>query len=54
MSLGIREEIWLQNVLFDLHQDYEVPMKLFCDNKAAISIANNPVQHDKTKHVEID
>ena len=29
-------------------------MKLFCDNKATISIANNLIQHDKTKHVEID
>ncbi|TYK14850.1 reverse transcriptase [Cucumis melo var. makuwa] len=36
------EEIWLRNNI-DLCQDYEVPMKLFCDNKAAISIANNPI-----------
>jgi hypothetical protein len=27
---------------------------LYCDNKAAISIAHNIVQHDRTKHVEID
>jgi hypothetical protein len=27
---------------------------LYCDNKAAINIENNPVQHDITKHVEID
>uniref|UniRef100_A0A2N9FX30 Reverse transcriptase Ty1/copia-type domain-containing protein n=1 Tax=Fagus sylvatica TaxID=28930 RepID=A0A2N9FX30_FAGSY len=30
------------------------PMYLYCDNKAAISIAHNPVQHDRTKHVEVD
>ncbi|TYK27009.1 reverse transcriptase [Cucumis melo var. makuwa] len=53
MNLGICEEIWLQKVLSDLHQKCETPLKLFCDNKAAISIANNPVQHDRTKHVEI-
>jgi hypothetical protein len=29
-------------------------MKLWCDNKFAISIVNNSMQHDKTKHMEID
>ncbi|CAL8115439.1 unnamed protein product [Prunus armeniaca] len=29
-------------------------MKLFCDNKSARDIADNPVQHDRTKHVEVD
>ncbi|KAA0054612.1 putative mitochondrial protein [Cucumis melo var. makuwa] len=54
MSLGICEKIWLQKVLSDLHQECETPLKLFCDNKTAISIANNPIQHDRTQHVEID
>ena len=31
----------------------EKPMKLFCDNKASISIVNSSVQHDRTKHVKI-
>ena len=29
-------------------------MRLYCDNKAAINIAHNPVHHDRTKHVEVD
>lgn len=29
-------------------------MKLYCDNKSARNIADNPVQHDRTKHVEVD
>ena len=29
-------------------------MRLYCDNKAAIAIAHNPVLHDRTKHVEVD
>ena len=27
---------------------------MFCDNQSTISIAKNPVHHDRTKHVEID
>ena len=29
-------------------------IRLFCDNKAACDIAHNIVQHDRTKHVEVD
>lgn len=31
-----------------------VTKKLYCVNKAVISIAHNPIQHDRTKHVEVD
>ena len=41
-------------ILDDLKIKYEDPMRLFCDNNSAISIAHNPVQHDRTKHIEID
>ena len=53
MGFGICEEIWLQKVLSDLHQECETPLKLFCNNKVVVCIANNPIQHDRTKHVEI-
>jgi hypothetical protein len=26
---------------------------LFCDNESAIKLANNPVQHPRTKHIDI-
>ena len=31
-----------------------IPTKLYCDNKAAISIVHNPIQHDRTKRMEVD
>ena len=29
-------------------------MRIYRDNKSRINIAHNPVQHDRTKHIEID
>ncbi|KAL6293348.1 hypothetical protein ACE6H2_001490 [Prunus campanulata] len=29
-------------------------LNLYCDNQSAFEIANNPVQHDRTKYVEVD
>ena len=26
---------------------------LYCDNTSAINLTNNPIQHSKTKHIEI-
>lgn len=28
-------------------------MRLYCDNKTAISIAHDPIQHDRTKYIEV-
>lgn len=54
MAHGICELLWVRNVLSDLGVKYTKPMNLHCDNKAAIQIAQNPVQHDRTRHVEVD
>ncbi|KAL6311274.1 hypothetical protein AAG906_017960 [Vitis piasezkii] len=54
MALGLCEVLWLRLLLQDLGYLSRQPIRLFCDNKAACDIAHNPVQHDRTKHVEVD
>lgn len=54
MAQGVCEVLWLKRVLDELKRPNNFPMKPYCDNKAAINIAHNPVQHDRTKHIEID
>ncbi|KAK0585152.1 hypothetical protein LWI29_024002 [Acer saccharum] len=54
IAQGITELLWLKNLLGDLGFHPKDSMKLYCDNKASAQIANNPIQHDRTKHVEID
>lgn len=33
---------------------WDGPMIHYCDNKSAINIAHNAVQHGQTKHIEVD
>ena len=54
IALGICELMWLKGLLRELQVNFENPMNLYRDNKAAIDIAHNPIQHDRTKHIEID
>ena len=54
MSKGIDEVIWIKHILDELKIKYERPIILRCDNKSAISIAHDPVDHDRMKHVNID
>ncbi|KAK2977630.1 hypothetical protein RJ640_020537 [Escallonia rubra] len=54
MAHGICEGMWLKKLLEELLFPPSASMKLMCDNKAVISIAKNPVHHDRTKHIEID
>ena len=37
-----------------MKRETNLPMKLFCDNKPTINIAHNPIQHGRTKHIEVD
>ena len=54
MALTTCEVTWLTALLKDLGLKNIPPTTLKCDNRAAIAIAANPIQHEKTKHVDID
>lgn len=46
--------IWLTRILNELGIPQDQATELYCDNISAIAIANNPVFHARTKHIEID
>ncbi|RVW94557.1 Retrovirus-related Pol polyprotein from transposon RE1 [Vitis vinifera] len=45
--------IWLRKLLADLGQEQSSPTELYCDNKSTIVITQNPVQHGRTKHINV-
>ena len=53
MSSGIDEVLKIRGILKELNIPYEEPIKVFCDNKLAISIAHDPVYHSRFKQVNI-
>ncbi|KAJ0779316.1 putative RNA-directed DNA polymerase [Helianthus annuus] len=54
MCTATCEILWLINLFGELNVSINLPVNLYCDNTAAISIAANPVFHDRTKHFELD
>lgn len=51
---SVCELLWLRNLLRDLGFKPKREMELYCNNKAVINISHNLVQHDHTKHVEVN
>ncbi|GJT61420.1 retrovirus-related pol polyprotein from transposon TNT 1-94 [Tanacetum coccineum] len=52
LSACCAQVIWMRTQLLDYGYKYNrIPM--YCDSKSAIAISCNPVQHSKTKHIDI-
>ncbi|GJZ94671.1 ribonuclease H-like domain-containing protein [Tanacetum coccineum] len=51
---AVVETYWLRNLLRELHTPLSSDTLVYCDNVSAVYLSCNPVQHQRTKHVEID
>ncbi|GJU65093.1 ribonuclease H-like domain-containing protein [Tanacetum coccineum] len=48
------ETSWIRNLLRELHNPLFTATLVYCDNGSAVYMSANPVQHQRTKHIEID
>ena len=54
MAMVSCEIQWLLYLLADFHISHDQAVPLYCDNLSAIYLTENPVFHERTKHIEID
>eukprot|EP00253_Pinus_taeda_P014357 PITA_14357 len=52
-SLASCEAIWLRKMLFGLFGQPLRPLVIYCDNQSCIKLTENPVFHDRSKHIGI-
>nr|GFB12385.1 ribonuclease H-like domain-containing protein [Tanacetum cinerariifolium] len=50
----VAEIAWIRNLLLELHAPLTTATLVYCDNVSAVYLSTNPVQHQRTKHIEID
>ncbi|GJV20114.1 ribonuclease H-like domain-containing protein [Tanacetum coccineum] len=50
----VAETSWIRNLLRELHTSLFTATLVYCDNVSAVYMYANPVQHQRTKHIEID
>ncbi|XP_035837289.1 secreted RxLR effector protein 161-like [Helianthus annuus] len=52
-AMAVQECTWLTQLFRDLNQAIPYRIKLLYDNQSAIKLAENPVFHARTKHIEV-
>ncbi|GJZ41061.1 ribonuclease H-like domain-containing protein [Tanacetum coccineum] len=50
----VAETAWLRNLLRELHSPLLTATLVYCDNVSAVYMSANLVQHQRTKHIEIN
>ncbi|KAK1415156.1 hypothetical protein QVD17_30928 [Tagetes erecta] len=50
----VAETSWIRNLLLELGLHTRQATVVYCDNISTVYLSQNPVQHQRTKHVEMD
>ncbi|GJW26675.1 ribonuclease H-like domain-containing protein, partial [Tanacetum coccineum] len=50
----VAKTAWIRNLLLELHAPLSTATLVYCDNVSVVYLSTNPVQHQRTKHIEID
>ncbi|GJV56508.1 ribonuclease H-like domain-containing protein [Tanacetum coccineum] len=50
----VAETAWIRNLLCELHTPLFTATLVYCDNVSDVYMSSDPVQHQRTKHIEID
>lgn len=50
----VTETCWFRQLFQELHHPTSKAIVVFCDNVNAQYLSTNPIQHQRTKHIEID
>ena len=53
LASTIQELLWVSMALTELGVKQSKPMKIYIDNQAAQRLAENPVNQDRTKHIDV-
>nr|GEW00167.1 ribonuclease H-like domain-containing protein [Tanacetum cinerariifolium] len=51
---AVAETSWIRNLFRELHTLLFTATLVYCDNVSVVYMSANPVQHQRTKHIEID
>lgn len=54
MANVVSESYWIRNLLLQLHFSVTKATLVYCDNINVVYLSYNPVQHQSTKHIEMD
>jgi hypothetical protein len=46
--------VWLRKLVFGLFDQVMDSIVIYCDNQSCVKLSENPLFHDRSKHIEIE